>query len=383
MHIGHFLHDLDGQGGIETYVARLGDGLAARGHTVTYWGLKGTPSPSRMRVPDVGTLYTEAQAQGVDVLHLHKSVPESPPSSLPTLRTVHDNGAACPSGSRYLKRTGTPCPRIASLPACLFGHYVDGCGSRRPSKVWEGFRRMADNKSVLPGCPTLTVSQYLKDEMVTAGYPASGLRVVLSPGPIGPTSPPPLRTEGLPHLLFVGRLVPEKGVAWLLRAFAQLNLPAHLDIAGTGDHRGALDEQVERLGLSDRVTFHGWVDGAALNALFKGARAVVVPSVWHEPAGLVPLEAAAWARPVVASHVGGLPEYAHDSFSQLVPPNDDEALTEALRHLCLHPVDAARQGRAGYQHVRAHHSMDAFLDRHDGLYTSLSEQLSPSFQNLE
>lgn len=378
MHIGHFVRDLDGQGGIETYVTRLGDALVARGHTVTYWGLQGAPGPSRVRVPDVETLYTEAEARGVDVLHLHKSVPGAPASSLPLLRTVHDNGAACPSGSRYLKRTGTPCPRIASLPACLFGHYVDGCGSRRPAKVWDGFQRMADNRSMIPGRPTFTVSQYLKDEMVAAGYPASDLQVVLSPGPAGPPAPRPLPTDGPPRLLFVGRLVPEKGVDWLLRSVAQLPRPVHLDIAGTGDHRAALETQVERLGLADRVTFHGWVDGLALEALVDGARAVVVPSVWHEPAGLVPLEAAARARPVVAARVGGLPEYAHPSFSHLVPPNDDAALTDALYRLCTNPTVAARRGRAGYEHVRAHHSMDAFLDRHEALYTSLASRRSPS-----
>jgi glycosyltransferase involved in cell wall biosynthesis len=378
MHIGHFIRDLDGRGGIETYVARLADSLARRGHTITWFGLQGDAAgPHRVRVPDVPTLYADARARGVEVLHLHKAVSDTPPPDLPVLRTVHDNGAACPSGSRYLKRTGTPCPRVASLPACLFGHYVDGCGSRRPTKVWEGFRRMANNQRVLPGRPTLTVSQYVKGEMIALGYPPDDLEVILSPAPPGPSAPLPLPTDSPPHLLFLGRLVPEKGVDWLLRAVAALDVPAHLDIAGDGDHRAALAEQVTRLGLQDTVTFHGWVNGTDLDALIETARVVVVPSVWHEPAGLIPLEAAAWGRPVVASQVGGLPEYAHPSFSVLVPPNDDPALTSALRRFCEDPAYAARRGRAGHAHVRIHHSMDAFLNRHEALYASLAGHPSP------
>lgn len=371
MHIGHFVRDLDGHGGIETYVDRLSRGLVERGHTITHFGLQGTPGASRIRVPTVSSLYQEAQARGLDVLHLHKAVTDAPPTDLPVLRTVHDNGAACPSGSRYLARTGTPCPRVASLPACLFGHYVDGCGSRRPSKVWENMRRLAHNRRILPGLPTLTVSEYVKGEMVTLGYSPENLHVVPSPAPQGPAAPPPLLQEAPPRVLFVGRLVPEKGVDWLLRAAAALDGPFHLDIAGEGDHRAALEAQADRLGLRDAVTFHGWTTGAALDTLFQSARAVVVPSVWHEPAGLVPLEAAAWGRPVVASRVGGLPEYAHPSFSLLVPPNDDAALTSALQSLCQDAQRARRLGSAGHDYVRTHHAVEPWLDTHEDVYSTI------------
>lgn len=371
MHIGHFITDLDGRGGIETYVSRLGNGLSRRGHTVTYFGRQGTPTSDHIRVADSSDLYASARELGVDVLHLHKAISAQPPADISVLRTVHDNGASCPSGSRYLKRTATPCPRVASLPACLFGHYVDGCGSRRPHKVWKNFERLADNQRVLTGRPTVAVSQYVKEEMVTLGYPEETIQVVLSPAPSGPSSPPPLSTDAPPRLLFLGRLVPEKGVDWLLRSVAALDASVHLDIAGTGDHEAALVEQVGTLGLQDTVTFHGWTDGSALERLFQSARAVIVPSVWHEPAGLVPLEAAAWGRPVVASRVGGLPEYAHSSFSALVPPHDVPALTNALRHVCTDPEAAARLGRVGHAHVRRHHTMARFLDQHEELYASL------------
>lgn len=379
MHIGHFVTDLDGQGGIETYVTRLGTGLSARGHRITLFGRRGTPAPDRIHVADAEALYAAARDHGVDVLHLHKAVPAAPPADLVALRTVHDNGVTCPSGSRHLQRTGEPCPRRAGLPACLWGHYVDGCGSRRPAQVWGNFRRMYDNHRVLATLPTLTVSQYLRDEMAAHGLPIDGVRVVRSPAPDGPTTAPPLPMGERPRVLFVGRLVPEKGVDGLLRAVAALDPSVVLDVAGEGDHRAVLERQAAALGLQDRVTFHGWVAGPALYALYRSARVVAVPSAWHEPAGLVPLEAAAWGRPVVATQVGGLPEYAHPSFSRLVPPNDDAGLAAALHRICDDRATAARLGRAGHAYIRRHHTMAQFLDQHEVLYTSLrSASLQPA-----
>ena len=67
----------------------------------------------------------------------------------------------------------------------------------------------------------------------------------------------------------------------------------------------------------------------------REARAVVFPSVWHEPAGLITLEAAALGRPVIASAVGGIPEYATDAFALRVPPRDVDGLAHAMSQLAV------------------------------------------------
>lgn len=373
MRIGHYICDLSGQGGIETYVSRLGQALTERGHDVLYFGLQGDfSSTEHICVEDTGDLYDQAQAMGVDVLHLHKAVSERPPEGLTTIRTVHDNSAACPSGTRYLKRNQEPCNRISNLPACLFGHYVDGCGSRRPHKVWENFQNLAANQRVLPAIHTITVSQYLKNQMIALGYQGDNIQVLRSPAPKTSFPPSPIDTSRPPRILFLGRLVPEKGVGWLLRAAKHLEPSVQIDIAGVGYHRAALEEQATELGLNDRVTFHGWKEGDQLEALFHNARVVAVPSLWHEPAGLVTLEAAAMGRPVVASSVGGIPEYADPSFSILVPPNDAEELANALRHLCQNPEQAEQMGEDGHAYVRKNYRMSDFTDRHEAIYARTS-----------
>jgi len=378
MRIAHYLHDLDGHGGIETYLERLGHGLTAAGHDVLYVGRRGRPSADRILVANEHALYEELRRRNVDVLHLHKAVFSTPPDDLNVVRTVHDNGAACPSGSRYLARQEAPCHRTAGLATCLFGHYVDGCGSRRPAEVQENFRRLAANRRLLPDLSTITVSRYLLDEMLALGYPEDHLRVIRSPAPDGPAIPPSLPLDGPPRLLFLGRLVPEKGVDWLLRALAHLPASVALDVAGEGHSRPALEAQAESLGLTDRVTFHGWVAPNEVPALLEAARAVVVPSVWHEPAGLVPLEAAAYGRPAVVSIVGGIPEYATTDYALHVTPQDDRALADALTRVCTDASLAATLGRAGHALAQSTFHRSHFLHQHEQLYAALASDAIPT-----
>jgi glycosyltransferase involved in cell wall biosynthesis len=165
--------------------------------------------------------------------------------------------------------------------------------------------------------------------------------------------------------LFLGRLAPQKGLMWLLRAFAAVETDAHLDIAGEGTLLDAAQTFVQQSGLTDRVTFHGWVEADAVPALMAAARAVVFPSIWHEPAGLVSLEAAAHGRALIASRVGGIPEYAAPLHALLVPPNDTLALARAITDLAQAPDRADRLGRLGRAAVTSCFALDHFLDRLD------------------
>jgi glycosyltransferase involved in cell wall biosynthesis len=158
--------------------------------------------------------------------------------------------------------------------------------------------------------PAIANSQFVKDQMIRSGYSADNIRVLHYPAPeIGDYFPP--EQEMYRILFFLGRITPEKGFVWLLRALAEVKVPLHMDIAGSGnqEQEQAIRRLAERLGLMNRITFHGWVNEAKAIQLIQGARALVFPSVWHEPAGIVSLEAAAAGRPIIASSVGGIPEY--------------------------------------------------------------------------
>jgi len=164
--------------------------------------------------------------------------------------------------------------------------------------------------------------------------------------------------------------VPHKGIDWLLEAAAQVP-DLHVDIAGTGpsDVEADLRALVDRLDISTRVCFHGWLASEAADTLISNARAVAVPSTWHEPAGLVTLEAASQGRAVVASAVGGIPEYAHPDFAVLAPPRDTDTLAMHLHRLATDYARAVDMGRLGHARMQRDFSMTHFLDQLDAIYT--------------
>ena len=138
------------------------------------------------------------------------------------------------------------------------------------------------------------------------------------------------------RLLYVGRLDPRKGVDTAVAALADLPEEARLEIVGGWDEREErrLRNGAEELGVAGRVIFAGHRGRDHLLAAYARADAVVFPVVWDEPWGLVPLEAMARGRPVVATGRGGSGEYLSDGANCLLfPAEDPAALASALRRL--------------------------------------------------
>jgi glycogen synthase len=137
------------------------------------------------------------------------------------------------------------------------------------------------------------------------------------------------------RLLCIGRIDPRKGVETAIRAIAELP-ETRLTIAGGGDdsHLVTLRELAAELGVGDRVSFER-PDRDAVPAAYAAADAVLFPVRWEEPWGLVPLEAMASARPVIATGAGGSGEYLRDGENCLLfaPRDDPTALAAAVRRL--------------------------------------------------
>jgi glycosyltransferase involved in cell wall biosynthesis len=136
------------------------------------------------------------------------------------------------------------------------------------------------------------------------------------------------------RVLFLGRLIRQKGVAELVDAVARLGPGASLVVAGDGPERARLAARAARAGID--ATFVGFVEGACKHELLAAAAVVCVPSrevgCLSEGAPLVVLEARNERVPVVATRVGGIPELAAgDEGITLVEPGDGRALAEALR----------------------------------------------------
>jgi glycosyltransferase involved in cell wall biosynthesis len=151
-------------------------------------------------------------------------------------------------------------------------------------------------------------------------------------------------------LLAVGLLYEAKGFDLLLDALARLP-DERLRLVGDGPIRSALEAQAVRLGVADRVLFHGPAPKAEVAALMRQARLVVVPSRF-ETSGVVAIEALASGTPVVASAVGALSELLDRGGGLLARAGDAEALADGIREVLARPP----QMDEAAERVRERHS---------------------------
>lgn len=189
----------------------------------------------------------------------------------------------------------------------------------------------------------IAVSQDLARRMTDAGIGSNKIRVVYDG--IDPTVFVPgdrqdaCRRLGLPHhlplILFVGNLLPVKGLDVLLDACVRLTragLSYRCHLIGQGPLRAKLERDVRTIGLGDHVRFMGTIPNNELPDWYRAARVLALPSR-SEGVPNVLLEATACGTPFVASRVGGIPEIAHFGKSLLVTPQDPAELTSALAHM--------------------------------------------------
>ena len=142
------------------------------------------------------------------------------------------------------------------------------------------------------------------------------------------------------ELLFLGRLVSDKGVSVLLDALALLarrGSPARLTIIGDGPEAGRLQAKSAKLGLADHVAFVGRRSGRRLAATLNGHEVLVVPSVWEEPFGVVALEAMACGAVPLVTRSGGLPE-AVGAHGLVVDKGNPGALADGIEALLSDPA---------------------------------------------
>jgi glycosyltransferase involved in cell wall biosynthesis len=156
--------------------------------------------------------------------------------------------------------------------------------------------------------------------------------------------------------LFIGRLVPYKGIEVLLEAMAQVP-GARLVLVGDGPLAGSLRRLVSARGLDSRVELAGRVPRNRLLDLMATARGLVLPSLdSSETFGLVQLEAMAAGLPVIASDLPtGIRQVGVPGRTCLLtPPGDAQALAARLQHLLAEPDQARSMGEAGRERFLAH-----------------------------
>lgn len=267
---------------------------------------------------------------------------------IPTVLAVMDYKVACPLGTKLLpdgSLCGHPAGRACRRHGCLsLPHWL------RDRARYAAIRRAVAGVDVV-----LAPSRAVQEALGREGIASHRLALPVD------TRGDPVRRAPAPGPLFVygGRLSREKGVDLLLRAFARVapDVPhARLRIVGDGAARAALEVEAAALGVAGAVIFRGRVPPATMAREMADAWALVAPSRWAEPYGLVVREAIANRVPVVASRIGGFAEVVEDGVTGLLVPNGDvDALAGALR--------AVAEGRAFPDHLVPAGAAAAVADR--------------------
>jgi glycosyltransferase involved in cell wall biosynthesis len=192
------------------------------------------------------------------------------------------------------------------------------------------------------------VSDFMRDKFIEAGIPkerAYGLRHAWTPLPEAPEP----RDEG--YYLFLSRLVDVKGVATLLEAWKLLEMnlgdqTPELRIGGEGTMEGLVKAAAER---SRKIRFLGFVDGVEKQEQLRSCRAMLAPSIWWEPLGLVTYEAYDYGKPMLAARSGGLSETVQSGQTGFLhEPGDPQSLVDdVLKVEQMTPEQRQTMGKAG------------------------------------
>jgi len=145
---------------------------------------------------------------------------------------------------------------------------------------------------------------------------------------------PSAKASEVKCILFVGSLLPVKGLDYLLRALAMMpdKFKWKLEVVGDGPGRTSDELLCSELGLSDRVSFHGMLSKPRLAEFMRRADLFVLPSL-AETFSVATAEALATGLPVLATRCGGPQEYINDQVGRLVPVGDFQALSEAISYM--------------------------------------------------
>jgi glycosyltransferase involved in cell wall biosynthesis len=179
---------------------------------------------------------------------------------------------------------------------------------------------------------------------------------------------PPMRSLWDPRrhvrLLAVGRLAQQKDPIGLLKSVARANLPGmYLEFVGVGPLERDLRALASKLGLADRIVFHGL--RTDVRELMRSADIFVMHSE-YEGMPMALLEAGAEAMPVLATPVGSIPAVLGENRGWMAQP---DLFAQALRYVVSDPLAAITAGRHLHSHVLRNHSINMAVRKHEQLYT--------------
>jgi glycosyltransferase involved in cell wall biosynthesis len=215
----------------------------------------------------------------------------------------------------------------------------------------------------------IAISNFMRDKFIAAGVDESIIHVLEHAWELQTQSSEEFGDDG--YYLFLGRLVAEKGIGVLLDAWKQVCEELGTDapelwVGGSGPLSVDVQEAAQR---SDKVKFLGFVDGDRKRDVIENCRAMIAPSTWWEPLGLVTYEAYDFKKPMFAAASGGLEETVEAGKTGFLhePGNALELATQVLEFERMPPSDRTAMGREGRRWLETHTNPDDWQEKFDAI----------------
>jgi len=294
-----------------------------------------------------------------DVAYTHNIFPLISPSifhtlhseSVPCVQNVQDYRWLCPNGVFYINdnicekcKNGAfwnavrhRCFRDSFL---LSGLYATTIGINRLSGIFKKIDAF------------LCTTEFNKQKLMEAGIEEK--RLFIKPNFLDISDIEPSFGSGK-HIIFLGRLSPEKGLWTLIKAFEKMK-DMQLKIVGTGPLEQPLREYIKEKGIKN-VSVEGFKQGDDKNNAIKNALFMVFPSEWYEHFPIVLLEAFAFGKPVIASDIGNMPLIVeNDKSGYHFKAGDVYDLVEKVRTLAENPSEIVRMGQYARNKVESNYT---------------------------
>ena len=249
--------------------------------------------------------------------------------------------------------------RLANIPLITTSHGTD-LRLLQTHSAARPLARFVFGRSARVTC----VSHWLADQ--AALYSKSV--PIVAPMPVDADRFAPGSDRDSNRAIFVGRLVPQKGIEHAIRALALMRRSVILDVVGDGPDRARLVELANHFGVGDRILWRGHVRHSEMPALLSRAAVLVAPFI-DEGLGLVAAEAQLSETPPVGFASGGLTDVIESGVTGLlVPPGDTAALAAAVESIAANPDRREILGRAGRASALARFSPAAAAATYSRIY---------------
>jgi glycosyltransferase involved in cell wall biosynthesis len=197
-----------------------------------------------------------------------------------------------------------------------------------------------------------TLSEFSRNKLIQGGLPSE--KIIVKPNFVFPD--PGIGLGKRSFFLLVSRLVEEKGILVVLKAWENLGIPIPLKIIGDGPLASAVKESAQRMPWIEAT---GKKNLSEVYNLIGQAQAVLFPTIWYETFGRVIIEAYAKGTPVIASNIGSGGHLVKESKTGLLSlPGDADDLAQKLRWLWAHPIEMAQMGQNARREYEEKYSAD-------------------------